>query len=174
VPLGRRVVEREVVRERVVRETVNVPAEIVDSDGDGVPDQIDQCPGTLAGLATDSRGCAAESAQTLRLEGVNFELNSATLTPGARETLREVAAALRGEPTLRAEIAGHTDSSGADDYNLQLSQQRAEAVRDFLVSEGVEASRLTARGYGEAQPVADNSTETGRALNRRVEFRVLN
>src|SRR5690606_37508427 len=101
VPLGRRVVEREVIRERVVRETetVNVPAEIADSDGDGVPDQIDQCPGTLSGLATDNRGCAAESAQTLRLEGVNFELNSATLTPGARETLREVAAALRGEPT---------------------------------------------------------------------------
>src|SRR5690606_27341660 len=123
---------------------------------------------------TDSRGCASESAQTLRLEGVTFELNSATLTAGARETLRDVAAALLGEPGLRAEIAGHTDSSGADDYNLRLSQQRAEAVRDYLVSEGVEANRLQARGYGEAQPVADNSTDAGRARNRRVEFRTLN
>src|SRR5690606_36021183 len=128
--------EREVVRERVVTETVNVPAEIVDTDGDGVPDQIDRCPGTLAGLATDNRGCAAESAQTLRLEGVNFELNSAQLTADATRILREVAEALRGEPDLRAEIAGHTDSSGADEYNLQLSQRRAEAVRDFLVSQG--------------------------------------
>ena len=174
VPLGRRTIQREVVRERVVTEQVTVPAEIVDSDNDGVPDQIDQCPGTLAGLATDNRGCAAESAQTLRLDGVNFETNSAILTADARDTLRRVAEALRGEPNLRAEIAGHTDSTGADDYNLRLSQQRAESVREFLVSEGVEASRLVARGYGETQPVADNSTTTGRALNRRVEFRVLN
>src|SRR5690606_35287756 len=90
IPLGRRTIEREIVRERVVTETqeVNVPAEIMDSDNDGVPDQIDRCPGTLAGLATDNRGCAAESAQTLRLDGVNFETNSATLTADARETLR--------------------------------------------------------------------------------------
>jgi OOP family OmpA-OmpF porin len=174
VPLGRRVVEREIVRERVVTETVTVPAEIVDSDRDGVPDQMDQCPGTLTGLATDSRGCAAESAQTLRLEGVNFETNSATLTPGASATLREVAEALRGEANLRAEIGGHTDSSGADDYNLRLSQQRADSVRAFLMSQGIDGNRLLARGYGETQPVADNSTETGRALNRRVEFRILN
>jgi len=176
VPLGRRTIEREVVRERVVRETetVNVPSEIVDSDNDGVPDQIDQCPGTLAGLATDNRGCAAESAQTLRLEGVNFETNSANLTADARRILASVAEALRGEPDLRAEIAGHTDSTGSDEYNLQLSQQRAESVRQFLIDEGIDASRLTARGYGESQPVADNGTETGRALNRRVEFRVLN
>src|SRR5690606_6262700 len=94
VPLGRRTIEREVVRDRVVTEveTVTIEAEIVDSDNDGVPDQIDECPGTLAGLATDNRGCVvAESAQTLRLEGVNFELNSATLTPRAREILSEVA-----------------------------------------------------------------------------------
>ncbi len=170
VPLGRRTLTREVIRERVVRETV--PAEIMDSDGDGVPDHLDACPGTLAGLATDSRGCAAESAQTLRLDGVNFETNSATLTADARRILTDVAAALQGEPNLRAEIAGHSDSTGADDYNLRLSQQRAESVRDFLIAEGIAANRLTARGYGEAQPTADNSTETGRALNRRVEFRV--
>ncbi|MBN1240610.1 MAG: OmpA family protein [Gammaproteobacteria bacterium] len=175
VPLGRRVVERELVRERVVTETVTetAPADIVDSDDDGVPDQIDRCPGTLEGLATDNRGCASE-AQTLRLDGVNFELNSAQLTPGASETLRRVAESLRGEPNLRAEIAGHTDSSGADDYNMRLSQQRAESVREFLISQGVEADRLRARGYGETQPVAGNDTESGRAMNRRVEFRVVN
>jgi OOP family OmpA-OmpF porin len=176
IPLGRRVVEREVerevVRERVVTETV--PAEIVDSDGDGVPDQIDRCPGTLEGLATDNRGCAATSPQTLRLEGVNFELNSAQLTPSASETLRRVADALRGEPNLRAEIAGHTDSSGADDYNLRLSQERANSVLQFLVAQGIERNRLEARGYGEGRPVADNTSAAGRERNRRVEFQVLN
>jgi OOP family OmpA-OmpF porin len=175
IPLGKRTVEVEreveVVRERVVRETV--PAEIVDSDRDGVPDQIDQCPGTLAGLATDNRGCAATSPQALRLEGVTFEYNSAELTPGALQTLSGVADALRGEPNLRAEIAGHTDSSGADAYNLRLSQQRADAVLVYLSSLGIERSRLIARGYGEGQPVADNGSEAGRERNRRVEFRVI-
>jgi OOP family OmpA-OmpF porin len=174
IPLGKRTVEveREVVRERVVRETV--PAQIVDSDSDGVPDQTDQCPGTLAGLATDNRGCAATSPQALRLEGVTFELNSAQLTSGAMATLRSVAEALKGEANLRAEIAGHTDSSGADEYNLRLSQQRADAVLVYLASQGIDRSRLLARGYGEGQPVASNDSVDGRDRNRRVEFRVLN
>lgn len=177
IPLGRRTVEveREVVRE-VVREVPrDVPAEIVDSDNDGVPDQIDRCPGTLPGLATDNRGCAATAAQSsVRLEGVTFELNSARLTAEATQTLRRVAEALRGEPNLRAEIAGHTDSSGSDEYNLRLSQQRAESVLEFLVSQGIERNRLVARGYGETRPVADNGTPAGRERNRRVEFNVLN
>ncbi len=176
IPLGRRtverVVEREVVREQVVERPV--PAQIVDGDNDGVPDQTDACPGTLAGLATDNRGCASASPQVVRLEGVNFELNSATLTANATTILARVAEALRGEPSLRAEIAGHTDSSGADGYNQRLSQQRAESVLQFLVDEGIERSRLVARGYGESRPVADNTTAAGRERNRRVEFEVLN
>jgi OOP family OmpA-OmpF porin len=177
IPLGRRTVEveREVVRE-VVREVPrDVPAQIVDTDNDGVPDQNDRCPGTLQGLATDNRGCAATAEQSsVRLEGVTFELNSARLTLDATETLVRVAEALRGEPNLRAEIAGHTDSSGEDAYNLRLSQQRAESVQQFLVSQGIERSRLQARGYGETEPVADNGSAAGRERNRRVEFNVLN
>jgi OOP family OmpA-OmpF porin len=174
VPLGRRTieVEREVIRERVVTE--QVPAQIVDTDNDGVPDQNDRCPGTLAGLATDNRGCAATSPQALRLEGVTFEYNSAQLTAEAATTLREVAEALRGEPNLRAEIAGHTDSSGSDAYNLNLSQQRANAVLTSLAGQGIDRGRLVARGYGEGQPVDDNGTDAGRERNRRVEFRILN
>jgi len=177
IPLGRRTVER-VVEQEVIREVVRdreVPAPIVDSDNDGVPDQIDQCPGTLEGLATDNRGCAARAEQSsVRLEGVTFELNSARLTPDATTILLRVAEALRGEPNLRAEIAGHTDSSGADDYNLRLSQERANAVLEFLVAQGIDRSRLVARGYGESRPIADNSTAAGRERNRRVEFNVLN
>lgn len=174
IPLGRRTVERVVEREVVREQVVERPAAISDSDNDGVPDQNDACPGTLAGLATDNRGCAATSPQVVRLEGVNFELNSATLTADAREILLRVADALRGEPSLRAEIAGHTDSSGSDEYNLRLSQQRAESVQAFLVSQGIDRSRLVARGYGESRPVADNTSAAGRERNRRVEFQVLN
>ena len=75
---------------------------------------------------------------------------------------------------MRAQIAGHTDSSGEDAYNLRLSQERAESVLAFLVAQGIEANRLQARGYGETQPVADNGTNAGRERNRRVEFNVLN
>ncbi|MEO8463925.1 MAG: OmpA family protein [Gammaproteobacteria bacterium] len=177
IPLGRREVvrevEREVVRERVVTQTV--PAEIVDTDHDGVPDQNDRCPGTLEGLATDNRGCAATSRQSsVRLDGVTFEFNSAQLTASASETLRRVADALRGEPNLRAEIAGHTDSVGSDEYNLKLSQDRANSVQQFLVAQGIDRGRLQARGYGEGRPVADNGSADGRDRNRRVEFVVLN
>jgi OOP family OmpA-OmpF porin len=171
-PLGsrtvERVIEREVEVERVVTETV--PARIVDTDNDGVPDQNDRCPGTLAGLATDNVGCASTSPQVVRLDDVNFELNSATLTADAIESLADVLTALRGEPSLRAEIAGHTDSTGSDSYNLDLSRQRAESVVNFLVAQGINRSRLDARGYGETRPQADNSSPAGRAMNRRVEF----
>jgi OOP family OmpA-OmpF porin len=174
IPLGRKPTERIVEREVVREVTRDVPANIVDSDNDGVPDQVDRCPGTLAGLATDNRGCAATAEQSsVRLDGVSFEFNSAELTARARETLRGVVEALRGEPGLRAEIAGHTDASGPDEYNQRLSQQRSESVQQYLVSQGIDRNRLVARGYGESRPVADNSTDAGRERNRRVEFNVL-
>jgi outer membrane protein OmpA-like peptidoglycan-associated protein len=72
-------------------------------------------------------------------------------------------------PTLRIEVGGHTDNAGSDADNLKLSDQRANAVRDFLVKKGIEAARITAKGYGETQPMATNDTEEGRALNRRTE-----
>lgn len=174
IPLGAKVVEREVVREKPVTRTVEVPAEIVDSDGDGVPDQNDECPDTLEGLATDSRGCASSKPQVVRLEGVNFELDSARLKPGAREILEETARSLRGQPNLRVEIAGHTDSQGSASYNLNLSKRRASAVKTFLIKEGIDPARMEIKGYGESQPVASNDTAAGRQENRRVEFRVLN
>lgn len=174
VPLGRKVVtkEKEVVREKVV--TKEVPATIADSDGDGVPNQNDRCSNTLEGLATDSRGCASQKPQVVRLEGVTFEVDSARLRPSSRETLQRVAEALRGEPNLKVEIAGHTDSTGPAAYNRQLSKRRANSVREYLIREGIDRNRLRARGYGEQQPTATNATEAGRAQNRRVEFRVLN
>jgi OOP family OmpA-OmpF porin len=148
-----------------------VAAAPVDSDGDGVFDPADRCPGTPRGVAVDSSGCPQQGEITL--VGVGFETNSATLTPESRAVLDPVATNLKKYPELQIELQGHTDSSGADQYNLRLSQQRADSVREHLVSEGVSASQVVARGYGESQPAANNNTPEGRAQNRRVVMKVL-
>jgi OOP family OmpA-OmpF porin len=135
-----------------------------------VIDANDQCPGTPPGTAVDAVGCPRKGSITL--EGVTFETNSATLTPASRPVLDQVAAGMQKYPRLKVEVQGHTDSSGADSYNMKLSQQRADAVRDYLITQGVASGQLTAKGYGETQPTADNSSEGGRALNRRVVLHV--
>jgi outer membrane protein OmpA-like peptidoglycan-associated protein len=106
----------------------------------------------------------------LILEGVNFITDSAELTPESKSTLDRTAASLRAWPEVRVEIGGHTDSVADDAYNLELSQRRAETVRAYLIHEGIHASRLVAKGYGETRPIAPNDTESGRAKNRRVEL----
>lgn len=152
-----------------------VSAEGTDSDGDGVADNDDRCPGTRAGAKVESDGCVeqAEPTAVLALEGVNFESNSDQLREGSAAILDEAAATLNSKyPNARVEVAGHTDDSGDGGYNLDLSRRRAEAVRQYLIQAGVEGSRLVAEGYGEAQPLADNATADGRRKNRRVELRV--
>ncbi|MGE0354894.1 MAG: OmpA family protein [Gemmatimonadales bacterium] len=144
-----------------------------DSDGDGVMDPDDRCPNTPRGTQVDGRGCPvlfAENTTTLVLEGVNFEFNKAVLTAEAKTVLDRVAESLNGNPEVRVEVAGYTDSRGSRAYNLRLSQERAEAVRAYLIEQGVAAERLTARGYGPDDPVAPNTTDEGRGQNRRVEL----
>jgi outer membrane protein OmpA-like peptidoglycan-associated protein len=138
---------------------------VSDSDGDGVADSADRCPNTRAGAKVDGNGC-----EMLVLEGVNFETNSARLTPESLATLDAVAAAFIRRGDVKAEVAGFTDDRGSAQSNQVLSQNRAEAVKKYLVSKGVAPASLTARGYGEENPVADNATESGRAANRRVEL----
>lgn len=108
------------------------------------------------------------------LYGIYFDSDSATLKTESEGTLNEVLSVLRADPALKVQISGHTDSTNTDAYNLQLSQRRAEAVVKWLIEHGAAAARLTARGFGKSQPVADNGTATGRALNRRVEVSTLN
>jgi len=103
------------------------------------------------------------------LTGVTFVEGSATLTQGAKETLDVVANRLLREPT-NVEVQGHTSSTGSLDLNMRLSQQRAEAVRSYLISQGVPADSITAKGYGPEQPVASNDTPEGRRANQRVEL----
>jgi OOP family OmpA-OmpF porin len=140
--------------------------QILDSDGDGVNDPQDKCPGTLKGTTVDSTGCPVR----LVLKGQHFQHNSAELTPNARIILDGVAQNLIAHPQKNdIEVQGHASSEGKDAYNLRLSQRRAQSVADYLKSKGV-SNRLSAKGYGETQPIADNSTEEGRAMNRRVEL----
>ena len=142
-----------------------------DQDKDGVLDNVDKCPDTPAGVAVDAFGCTRKGSITL--EGVTFEYNSARLKPESRSALDAVATDLKKYPRLQIELQGHTDDKGSDAYNLKLSQQRADSVRTYLLDQGVPAGQLTAKGYGETQPMEDNKTEAGRARNRRVVMYVL-
>jgi OOP family OmpA-OmpF porin len=108
------------------------------------------------------------------VRAVDFEYNSDRLTAPARQTLDDVARALVAQPELRVEIQGYTDSIGSAAYNLRLSQRRADMVRSYLGTHGVDISTLTARGFGKDDPIANNATAEGRAQNRRVAFRVTN
>jgi outer membrane protein OmpA-like peptidoglycan-associated protein len=104
---------------------------------------------------------------------VFFNTASYALLPTSNAELAKLVKLLNANPTLRIELGGHTDNVGADAANMTLSDQRAKAVRDNLIANGIDGARITAKGYGETKPVATNDTEEGRALNRRTEVTVL-
>ena len=143
----------------------------LDGDKDGVVDRLDECPNSPAGAQVDIKGC--EIKDKIELPGVNFESNSDRLLPGAESVLNDAAATLRKNPSIRVEVEGHTDSDGAAEYNESLSARRAATVHDYLVARGVSPDRMTVRGYGESQPIADNTTGVGKARNRRVVLGVV-
>lgn len=109
---------------------------------------------------------------TLGENTVNFDFDSSNLTTTAKSNLNKLAEVLTNNPDTNINIFGYTDSKGSDEYNLGLSQRRAAAVKTYLVSQGVASSRLTTQGMGEADPIATNDTDAGRAQNRRVEFAI--
>ena len=146
---------------------------MTDGDGDGVPDRIDKCPDTPAGSRVGSDGCMVvfvPGRKNVVLEGVTFVSNRAELTIDATRILDMVVQSLKANPEVTFEIQGHSSSDGPDAYNLRLSQRRAEAVRRYFVEKGIDPARMTAKGYGETRPIADNATAEGRAQNRRVEL----
>ncbi len=140
-----------------------------DSDGDGVVDSQDRCPNTASGTPVDNHGC--KLAAEYKLEHVNFDFDSAKLTASSSAMLDEGVEILKRHSDMKVEIAGHTDSVGNDAYNQGLSERRAQAVADYLIAHGANASMISVKGYGENQPVADNGSDSGRAANRRVELR---
>ena len=147
----------------------------LDRDNDGVPDYLDKCP-DVAGIAAN-KGCPEIKAATKKifahaLQGIQFESGKDVIKKSSNSILNEVVKVMNENPSYNLDINGHTDSKGAATMNLDLSQRRAEAVMNYLTKQGVEASRLKATGYGQTIPVATNSTAVGRALNRRVEFKV--
>jgi outer membrane protein OmpA-like peptidoglycan-associated protein len=170
-----------------------------DGDGDGVPDIDDACP-DVAG-PRENQGCPLEArtqnesvaAQTGAVEKpgdapklvlvredrievkqpLQFKPNRAVLLTDSLPLLQEVAQVLKQAKAVRVRVEGHTDRVGERDENLKLSQARAEAVRTYLVAQGVEPARLSAEGFGWSRPIASNVTKEGRSLNRRVEFRIL-
>lgn len=134
-----------------------------DSDGDGVPDRMDACPGTPQGAVVDARGCWV-------LSHVLFETGSASLSVAADPVLNEVATVLTRNPGLRIRIDGHTDAAGSAASNEQLSLRRAEAVKTALVNRGILAERLSVRGFGETEPIVPAGSSGRAPENRRVEL----
>jgi outer membrane protein OmpA-like peptidoglycan-associated protein len=148
-----------------------------DADGDGVNDDKDRCPHTPAGVKVDEEGCQVlfeKAKKSLILEGVNFATGKAELTPESQAILDGVAESLVANEEIRVQVGGHTDNTGSAAVNKRLSAARAEAVRQYLISKGVAADRLTAAGFGPSKPIASNKTAAGRAQNRRVELTRLN
>lgn len=136
----------------------------LDSDNDGVPDNLDQCPNTPLGATVDARGCWTYAAKVL------FDLNSAEVKSEAYPMLNESVLILKKNPNLKVEIDGHADKTGTAEYNITLSKRRAEAVKDYFVSRGIDPQRLTTHGNGFSKPADTNKTKEGRAKNRRVEL----
>jgi outer membrane protein OmpA-like peptidoglycan-associated protein len=157
-----------------------------DSDGDGVCDGLDKCPDTPSGTRVDSDGCPfSETRQRetelletglIRLQDVKFETAKAEILPESHHALDVVGEVLAKWPDLKIEIGGHADSRGSDAYNLALSKRRVESVRAYLIRRfpNLRAGQLTAKGYGESEPIVPNTSPENMAQNRRVEFKVLN
>lgn len=135
----------------------------LDSDGDGVPDYLDKCPGTPAGAKVNPMGCWV-------LGDLLFDFDRAVIKAEGHSDLEKVFSILQKNPNMNIVLQGHTDSIGSDSYNKRLSLRRAKAVKAYLVGKGISEGRLKCEGYGESKPAASNKTDFGRSLNRRVQL----
>jgi len=144
-----------------------VAAALPDTDGDGVVDPRDDCPNTLKAARVDARGCWT-------LHDLRFAVNGAGIEMGFTSSLREDIEVLKANPDVRIRVDGHTDSDGSAAYNQGLSERRASSVRDYLVSEGLEADRFTVKGFGESAPIVPNDSADNKRRNRRVELTIIN
>jgi outer membrane protein OmpA-like peptidoglycan-associated protein len=143
----------------------------LDNDGDGVQNYMDKCPHTVKGNKVGKNGCPntiiIETAKLYR--NITFGFNQYDLTTSAHPILNQIIASLKAQPEIDIEVQGHTDSIGNSQYNNNLSLKRANAVKAYLVSKGIAASRVSTNGYGSQRPVSSNKSAKGRLLNRRVE-----
>jgi OOP family OmpA-OmpF porin len=192
--------EVEALKGRVTNVEQSVQDLKKDSDGDGVADHLDKCPNTPAGAKVDGAGCELDtdgdgvpdwkddcptekgtaelngcpemgSATMSGVDNIQFEYNSSVLRTSAYPTLDKISSMMRANKAQGLQLDGHASEEGTDAYNMQLSVDRANAVKTYLVNSGVDAKRISTKGYGESRPIASNATEEGRVKNRRVEFR---
>lgn len=148
---------------------------VADADHDGIADSLDKCPGTRAGTKVDTNGCTElviVKGAKLIMDGIVFKTNSAVIEEISAPVLARAAIAISKAPDAKIVIAGYTDNVGKDLYNQKLSERRAASVKAYLVKSGVPKAQLTSKGYGEEDPVVDNSSSENRAENRRIEFHV--
>jgi len=150
-----------------------------DADGDGVYDGIDRCPNTPKGVKVDQSGCTETETEFLdtgmfQTSEIRFETGKADIKPEPYPILDRVDTALAQWPELKIEIGGHTDNVGTDENNQKLSEKRAQAVMEYLVTKHPDVAKVqfTTKGYGESTPIATNDTPEGRAQNRRPFFRI--
>ena len=175
-PTLRQEVEALKTRVSTLENTVNQLS--ADADGDGVADRFDKCPGTPAGTVVDGSGCPIThpegmgmGANTATGSVILFEFDSSVLKTSSYPVLDAVSADLRANSSAKASLEGHASAEGTDAYNMNLSRDRANSVKTYLVNSGVDANRLTVKAFGESRPVASNETEEGRIQNRRVEIK---
>ncbi len=167
-------------REPAPRDDPREPEPVVtDRDADGIPDVTDLCPDEPETFNhyQDDDGCPDRVPTAVQdfsgvISGIFFASDSATIQPNSRTTLDQAVAVLREFPNANIEIIGHTDADGDHHHNLELSRRRAEAVKNYLVGQGIDPQRLTTRGAGPDEPIADNHTRAGKAKNRRIEFKL--
>ncbi|TDQ73333.1 OmpA family protein [Sphingobacterium yanglingense] len=171
--------EVEALKQRVSSLEGTVDALGKDSDGDGVPDKFDKCPNTPAGTVVDGSGCPIKFPEQVVAPGattgayyapIQFEFDSSVLKTESYGTLDKLAKEIR-DAKSSVTLNGYASSEGSEAYNVSLSKDRANAVKQYLVNAGVSASSINANGYGEANPIASNATEAGRVQNRRVEIK---
>jgi outer membrane protein OmpA-like peptidoglycan-associated protein len=156
------------------------PDELPDQDKDGILDNADKCPSepeTKNGFE-DNDGCPDELPKKLAktfsgaIKGIEFDLGKASIKPKSFKVLGVAVKLMKEYPEIKVEVAGHTDNLGETAANKKLSQERAEAVKAYLASQGIDAGRVNAVGYGDEKPIADNAKKAGQAKNRRIEFKL--
>jgi OOP family OmpA-OmpF porin len=142
----------------------------MDSDGDGVTDNIDKCPDTPKGIKVDRVGCPIPIKEKITIVlHVEFDFDKDNVMPEYHSQIEEVANFLKAYPDKDVSLEGHTDSEGSDAYNDDLSKRRAESVKMVLIETfGIDAAKVSTEGFGESRPVASNETAEGRQQNRRV------
>ncbi|MGR6088153.1 MAG: PorP/SprF family type IX secretion system membrane protein [Arcticibacter sp.] len=148
----------------------------LDSDGDGIPNYLDECPNTIG--ASGNKGCPVVSKKQSEIvdkaiSNLEFDFNASTIKSASNVGLDMLALMLEDKPDWKLKISGHTDAVGSEEYNLELSKKRAEAVRDYLVAKGVSFDRFIVEYFGKYRPISTNDTEIGRSKNRRVEMMLI-